>query len=420
MKIVYATMVGDLFHRGHLEFIKKAKRLGDYLIIGLHPDDVVKRYKRRPIIPFEDRKKILESIEGVDKVVEDCMDFKHPTMFDNLKKYKVSVAVHAGNWFPPCYKRAKERGLCEVLQIQYYPKISTAKILKEIRKNGGLKSLLETKALVIVSAGDAITAKLVEEAGFDGIWISGFEASARLGLADNGCITMTEMLNIVKPIVDSISLPVIVDVDNGYGGLQNFIRAVKEFEKTGCSGVCVEDNIFPKINSLWGGKIPLLPMEEHGAKIRAGKDTQKTRDFVIIARTEALIRGYGMAEAVKRAEYYAKSGADMVLIHSREPTGKEALKIPRHWKLNTPLVTVPTKFPQITNKQLFDTGFSMVILANQTERVKIKAIRESLKIMKKYDCVLPVEKGLSVSLDDMKNLTPIGEAKEVARYDSDS
>jgi len=412
--IVYATMAGDLFHRGHLEFIKKARKLGNFLIIGLHPDDVVKRYKREPVIPFGDRKRIIESIREVDKVVKDCMDFRSPTMFENLRKYRVTVAVHAGSWLPPCYKRAKEQRLCEVSQIQYSPYISTTKLLEKIRERGRLKSLLEKKkTLVIVSAGDAITAKLVEEAEFDGIWISGFEASARLGLADNGCITMSEMLNIAKPIVDSVNLPIIVDIDNGYGGVHSFVRAVREFERLGCSGVCIEDNIFPKQNSLWGKKIPLLSMEEHGLKIRAGKDAQRTKNFVIIARTEALIRGYGMEEAIKRAEHYADSGADMILIHSRESSGEEALEIPECWNLKTPLVIVPTKFPQLTNKQLFDAGFSMVVLANQTERIKIKAIREGLETIKRCDCVLPIEQKFSTTLEDMRNLTPVGEAERI-------
>ena len=415
-KIVYATMTGDLFHRGHLEFIKKAKKIGNFLIIGLHPDDVVKRYKREPIIPFKDRKKIIESIKEVDKVVEDCMDFRKPTMFDNLKKYKVSVAVHGDDWLPPLYEKAREQKLCKVVQVECYPYITTTKLLQKIRRLKKLKYLLEKKKkLVIVSAGDAITAKLIEEAEFDGIWVSGFEASARLGLADNGCITMTEMLNTAKTVVDATNLPAIVDVDNGYGGLHNFIRTVKEFEKVGCSGVCVEDNVFPKQNSLWGGKVPLLSMEEHGAKIRAGKDAQKTKGFMIIARTEALIRGYGMVQAIERAKYYVKSGADMILIHSRESTGKEALKIPKYWKSKIPLVIVPTKFPQLTNKQLFDTGFSMIVLANQTERVKIKAIRGCLRTIKTHDCAYPIEEKLSATLDDMRDLTPIREMEEIDR-----
>lgn len=415
-KVVYATMTGDLFHRGHLEFIKKAKKLGDTLIVGLHPDDIVRRYKREPVVPFEDRKKIIESVRWVDKVAEDCMDFRKPTMFDNLRKYNVQIAVHGDDWLPPLYQKAKEKKMCKVIQVNSYPYITTTKLLRELEENSKLKhQLKEKKGSVLVSAGDAITARLIEEAEFDGIWISGFEASARLGLVDNGCITMTEMLATAKIVVDATALPVIVDVDNGYGGLHNFIRTVREFEKIGCAGICVEDNIFPKENSLWGKELPLLSMEEHGLKIRAGKDAQKTKDFIIVARTEALIRNYGMTEAIRRARYYAKCGADMILIHSRETTGKEALEISRRWKLKVPLVIVPTKFPQLTNRTLFDGGFSMIVLANQTERVKITAIRKSLGIIKSHDSVFPIEKRLSATLDDMRNLTPCKEVEEINR-----
>lgn len=275
--------------------------------------------------------------------------------------------------------------------------------------------LSKNNKTVLVSVGDAITAKLIEEAGFDGVWVSGFEVSARLGLVDNGCITLTEMLNAAKTVVDATDLPVVVDVDNGYGGVHNFVRTVREFEKIGCAAICAEDNISPKRNSLWGDKIPLVSMEEHGAKIKAGKDAQKTKDFVIIARTEALIRGYGMEEAIKRAEYYCESGADMVLIHSRELSGEEALSIPKYWKSDVPLVIVPTKFPHVLNKELFDAGFSTIVFANQTERVKIKAIRDALKIIKEHDSLLPIEKELSATLDDMRNLTPIKETEEIER-----
>jgi len=133
-KIIYASMCGDLFHRGHLEFIKKAKSFGDFLIIGLHPDDVATKYKRKPVISFEDRKKIIESIKEVDLVVEDCMDFRKPTMFDNLKKYKINIAVHAGGVMP-LYKEAKKKNLCKIREIEYYPYISTTSLIKKIRRN---------------------------------------------------------------------------------------------------------------------------------------------------------------------------------------------------------------------------------------------------------------------------------------------
>jgi len=253
---------------------------------------------------------------------------------------------------------------------------------------------------ILVSAGDALTAKLVEQAGFDGIWISGFEASARLGLQDNGSITMTEMLNIAKPIVDAVSIPVYVDVDTGYG---NFQRTVTEFEKIGVEGVCVQDDIEgQKTNSLWGGNQRIMHYEDFAEKIKV------PHKIKIIARTEALIRGYGVVDAVIRAAQYSKF-ANMVLIHTREPSGQEATKVSQAWKntgVDTPLAIVPTKFPEYTNQQLFDMGYSMIIYANQTERVKIKAVREALKLMKEQGCALQVEQTLSATLDDMKGLTP--------------
>ncbi len=385
-KIIYATMVGDLFHRGHLEFIKKAKALGTFLIIGLHPDDVVKRYKREPIISFEDRKIIIESIEEVDLVVEDCMVFRKPTMFDNIRKHKVDVAVHAGNWLPDAYKEAERMKLCTIKEIDYYPHASTTDILQKITGK---------KRLTLVSAGDAITAKLIKEAGFDGIWVSGFEASARLGLADNGSITLTEMLNIAKPIVD-VGLPVYVDCDTGYGNLK---RTIKEFTDIGVAGICVEDNLEPKTNSLWHGKMPIMSKDEFCKKISI------PHKINLIARTEALIRGFGMAIALSRSAEYYNAGADIVLIHTRDETGTEAKEIAFNKLHHIPHAIVPTKFPQFTNKQLFDMGYSMVIWANQTERTKIKATREMLATLKNHDRMLEAEKDLCATLDDMRGLT---------------
>lgn len=248
---------------------------------------------------------------------------------------------------------------------------------------------------IVVSAGDAITARLVEQAGFDGIWISGFEASARLGLADNGSITMTEMLNIARPIVDSVNIPVWVDVDTGYG---NFKRTVREFEKIGVTGICVQDD-YPhlKQNSLWGGKSPLMEMEEFSKKINVERKKLK-----IIARTEAIIRGEGIDVARNRLDHYRrKGGADILLPHTRSI--KEVLFVQ---DLIGDFAIVPTKFPQATNNKLFAMGYSMVIWANQTERVKIKSTRDALKILKDKDRSFDIDKNLSATLDEMKGLTP--------------
>ena len=411
--IVYASMGADLFHRGHLELIRKAKECGDFLIIGLHPDDIMIKYKRRPIVPFEDRKRILEEIRGVDLVVEDCMEIRKPSLFENLEKYHVDILVHGDDWIPEVHKKAEKMGLCKLKQVKYYPYTSTTKILRDIREDKSLKYLLEkNKNLVVVSASDAITAKIVEEFGFDGIWCSSFETSARLGLVDNETMTMTEMLDNARAIVEAVNIPVIVDCDTGYGGINQMVRTVKEFENMGVSAICVEDNLFPKTNSLWGGKLPIMDMKVFGNKIKAGKEAQKSDKFCIIARTEALIRDYGMEEALKRANYYVDCGADIILMHSKEKSGKEALEIVKNWKRNIPLIIIPSKFPQLTNKQLFDAGYSIIIYANQTQRAKIKGVKEMLKILKTEQNAKALDSYIC-SLDDFRNLTPIQKTKEI-------
>ncbi len=418
-KIVYITMSGDLFHVGHLELIKKARQYGNYVIVGLHPDDIIKQYKRTPIIKYEDRKAIIESIKGVNKVVEDCMDKRSPTMFTNLEKYKVDILIHGDDWLPPLYKKVKKEKICKVIQVPYYPFISTTKILQKVRDKNNLKSALKKKDnLVVISANDAITAKLVENYGFDGIWVSSFESSARMGLVDNETINLSDMINIARPIIDSVDIPVIIDADTGYGDIEQVVRAVKELEKIGASAITIEDNIFPKSNSLWGGKIPIADMKKHGAKIKAGKEAQKTDNFSIIARTEALIRGYGIEEALKRANYYADCGADLILMHSRDKTGKEAMQIPKLWKRKIPLVIIPSKFPHITNRKLFNVGYSVVIYANQTQRAKIYGVKKILKILKTKQNAKAIENYIS-TLDEFRNLTPVNETKErKSRYEN--
>ena len=247
---------------------------------------------------------------------------------------------------------------------------------------------------IFVSAGDVITAKLIEQAGFGGIWLSGFECSARLGLADNGSLTLTEMLNIARPIVEAVKIPVMVDTDTGYG---NFQRTVREFERIGVDTICVEDNVEGlKVNSLWGQQIPLMKMEDFGRKIQVKRSKIK-----VMARTEALIRNYGEMEAVKRLAHYQACGADILLPHVRDE--KDILWI---GKSEFEYAIVPTKFPYYTNDKLFDMGYSYVIWANQTERVKIKSIRDALGMLKEKDCSQEIEDNLSASLDDLKGLTP--------------
>lgn len=435
MKIVYTYVVADLLHIGHITFLEKAKELAGSdgkLIVGVLTDEATMEKKSKPTLSFDERSKIVNALGCVNEVI--AQNTYSP--LGNVKSLNPDILIESESHTEEAIQDAKKTVASyggQVIVLPYNQKQSSTKIKEAIRNNTASNktdSLLSTisqgknnkpiierkKCKVIVSAGDAITAKLVQEAGFDGVWVSGFEVSARLGLVDNGSITMSEMLNASKPIINAIDLPVYVDVDNGYGGVHNFIRCAREFEKIGAYAICIEDNPFPKTNSLWGGKTPLLSMEEHGQKIKMAK--MFTSKIKIIARTEALVRGYEMDEAIKRAEYYAECGADMILIHSRDETGKEAIEISKNYKIDKPLVIVPTKFPQITNQELFNLGFSVIIWANQTERIKIKSVRDCLKILNTEGSAKTIEERLSATLDDMRSLTPIKEEEEINNLSS--
>jgi len=412
--IVYVDMVGDLFHIGHLNIINEAKKLGDILIVGVHPDHIVKNYKRTPIIPYDQRKKIIESIKGVDLVIPDCRLDESPTQLENFKKYSVDIAVH-GDDFEPAYVEAinKNNLNIEFIQIPYTLGISTTDLIKQIKDKKNLKTIIKSKEkLVIVSASDAITGKLVEQYGFDGIWLSSFEVSANHGLVDNETITLIEMKNTAKSVIDATNIPVIIDADTGYGNINNVTRALREFEKIGASAICFEDNIYPKRNSLFDGKIPILSTKEMGNKIRACVEVRQNKNFCIIARTESLIRDYGIDEALKRGNHYVDCGADLILFHSRDRSGKEAIEVAKKWNRKIPLVIIPSKFPHLTNTELFNAGYSIIIDANQSQRAKIQAIKEMLKILKNKQCGKALENQIC-SLDDFRALTPIVETKRL-------
>ncbi|KYG10057.1 phosphoenolpyruvate mutase [Sorangium cellulosum] len=265
--------------------------------------------------------------------------------------------------------------------------------------------------IVIIGAHNGLSAKIGEEAGFDGLWASGFEISASYAVPDANILTMAENLHAAK-MMNNTSLPVVADCDNGYGNAVNVIRCVEEYEAAGVAAICMEDNIFPKRCSFYAGvKRELAEVEEHALKVRAAKSAQKDRDFVVIARTEALIAGWGMDEALRRGRAYADAGADMVLIHSKSKDPDEVLSFARAWdRPGTPLVCVPTIYRTTTVDTLHKAGFKLIIFANHALRSSIKAMTETLQTLKREmytgsvdDKVVPLERVYQlVGVDKMK------------------
>ena len=248
-----------------------------------------------------------------------------------------------------------------------------------------LRALLKRPGIIkTVGAHDALSAKLIQEAGFDAIWASGFGISAALKcIPDASFITSSEQIEIERNMVEAITIPIIADCDTGYGNALNVMRTVHDHERAGIAGICIEDNVFPKRCSFYAGaRRELIPVEEHCAKIKAAKAAQTVPDFMVIARTEALIAGWGRDEALSRAEAYAEAGADAVLIHSKSPTFDELRVVARAWSSRVPLVVVPTIFDQVTASELAAAGFKIVIYANQVVRAGIKAMRDALTVLK--------------------------------------
>lgn len=263
---------------------------------------------------------------------------------------------------------------------------------------------------VAVSAHNGLCAKLVEKVGFDAIWASGFEISATYGLTDSGILTLTEMVRIVRQMSEHTKLPIIVDCDEGYGGLHNIRRTAIKMKQAGASAICIEDNKFPKRHSFWAKGQKLISKEQHGNKVKLIKDINN--NLLVVARTEALIRGLGIEEALRRVTYYDKCGADIILIHSRDKTGKEVKEIVKHWTSKTPLMTIPTKYPFMTTTELFNIGYNIVVWANHTLRLSLKAIEEGLKELKEKENAKDIEDRLG-SLEGIYSLTGMEEMERI-------
>ncbi len=228
-----------------------------------------------------------------------------------------------------------------------------------------------------MEAHNGLSAKIVEEAGFKGIWASGLTISSALGVRDSNEASWTQVLEVLEFMSDASSIPIMLDGDTGYGNFNNFRRLVRKLSQRDVAAVCIEDKLFPKTNSFIGDSQPLADIDEFCGKIKAGKDSQPDDDFSVVARIEALISGWGLDEALRRAEAYHGAGADAILIHSKKSTADEILAFKREWGERCPVVIVPTTYAGTPTAQFRDAGISLIIWANHNLRASISAMRET-------------------------------------------
>jgi phosphoenolpyruvate phosphomutase len=283
------------------------------------------------------------------------------------------------------------------------PTLSKAAQLRVQLKSPELSFLME--------AHDGLSAKIVEEAGFRGIWASGLSMATALGVRDSNEASWTQVLEILEFMSDATSIPILMDGDTGFGNFNNMRRLVRKLCQRDIAGVCIEDKLFPKTNSFIGHGQPLADIDEFCGKIKAGKDSQTNDDFCVVARIEALISGWGLDEALRRAEAYHAAGADALLVHSKISSAAEILAFMREWDNRSPVVIVPTTYYGTPTDQFRDAGISAIIWANHSLRASIKAMRETVQAIHQQESIAEVEDRIA-SLRDVFTLAGNAELSE--------
>ena len=399
-RTVYMCFSTDIIHGGHIAIIKKAKKLGK-LIVGVLSDEAIVSYKRLPLVPAPERKKLFENIAGVYKVVyQNELSYK-----ENLEKYRPDIVVHGDDWCTGFQKTIRDEVVSvldsyggKLVEYPYsgdekYMSIqarSRAELAMPDMRRGRLKRVLQLKGfLTAMEAHDGLTGLIVEntvvhENGgghqFDAMWLSSLCDSTAKGKPDIDLVDMTSRFRTIEDITEVTTKPIIFDGDTG-GRTEHFVYTVRSLERLGVSMVIIEDKTGLKKNSLFGTEVVQTQdtIEHFCAKIRAGKNAQRTSEFMICARIESLILEKGMEDALQRAFAFVKAGADAVMIHSRKKDPSEICEFIDRFRSEdkvTPVVLVPTSFNSVTEEEWKERGANIIIYANQLMRAEVPAMQK--------------------------------------------
>lgn len=403
-KIVYVGMSADLLHPGHINILKIASSYGD-VIVGLLTDKAIASYKRLPYMNFTQRKEVIENLKFVKRVIpQDTLSYEA-----NLRALKPDFVVHGDDWKTGRQSLVRQNvidtlksiGKGELIEPQYTEGISSTQLNENARAIGittnARLSLLRRliaakKPLRILETHSALSALIAqntfvningEKIEFDGFWSSSLTDSTQRGKPDIEAVELTSRLNTINEIFEVTSKPLIYDADTG-GKIEHFAFSVRSLERIGISAVIIEDKTGLKKNSLLGNDVIQTQdnIQDFCDKITAGKKAQITDDFMIIARIESLILDKGQDDALNRAFAYRDSGADGIMIHSRQKNANEIIEFITRFRqsdTNTPIVVVPTSFNAITAKELGNVGANIIIYANQMLRSSFVAMSEVAK-----------------------------------------
>ncbi len=274
------------------------------------------------------------------------------------------------------------------------------------------QKLADGRLVTAMSAHTPLSARLAEEAGFDGIWASGFELSAAYGIPDASLLSLTQHLDMTRAICEQTGIPLIADLDTGYGNAINVLQVVGMYARAGAAAVVIEDKTFPKDTSLLaGGRQELVRITEFQGKIEAAVAAGRAGGTIVIARTEALIAGLGQDEALRRGMAYAEAGADLLLVHSRQKTPDEIVQFSGAWHGPIRLVLVPTAYPDLNEAKIRALGnIAIVIYANHAVRAAVTAMREIFAAIRRDGGIHNVDRRI-VSVEDVFELQRVGAMK---------
>ncbi len=430
-KIVYVGLSADILHKGHINILKTASSYGE-VCVGLLTDQAIASYKNIPYLDYKKRKVVIENIRYVKKVIpQKTLDY-----VENLNIVKPDYVVHGDDWKTGVQKKTRQRVIKtlkkwsgRLIEPKYTKNISSTSIKKEMSniislpKNrvSRLKRLMNSKDIVrILESHNALTGMIIDKINvkkknrvydFDGMWSSSLTDSATKGLPDNSSLSFSARISSLQDLMDVTSKPLVFDADNG-GQIEHLSYLIRSLERSGVSAIIMEDKIGLKKNSLFKNQSGAKQDKpSHFAKkIKKICATRQSEDFMVIARIESFILNKGIKDALKRAEIYSKAGADAILIHSKEKTPAQIFSFAKEFKKSKnfiPLVSVPSTYSKVYEKELIRNGFKLVIYANQLLRAAYPAMQNTAKTIlrngRAYEAdksIIPIKEIISLIKND--------------------
>ncbi len=428
-KTVFMSIGVDILYEGHVKIIQKAASLGK-LTVGVLTDSAMAEYKRGSLLSYEKRRTVAEAIKGVDRVVpQESISGR-----EYLIKEKPDYLVHGDEWRKgpqsvvreECIRVLRSYG-GELIEFPYSEDDEYTAIEQYARgqlsipdmRRGRLRKLLNTKKLITaIEAHSGLSGLIAEKTvvyqggrgnQFDAMWVSSLCDSTLRGKPDMELVDMTSRMRTIDEIMDVTTKPIIFDGDTG-GLTEHFVYTVRTLERMGVSMIIIEDKTGLKKNSLFGTEVAQSQdsIENFCHKIQAGKQAQKTKEFMIVARIESLILEKGEEDALKRAFAYVNAGADGIMIHSRKTDPTEIFSFVEKFRQkdkDTVLVVVPSTYHSVTEQEFQEKGVNVVIYANQLTRSMFPAMKNVAESILTHHRAEEAEK-YCMPLKEIINLIP--------------